>query len=65
MPYVFMFLSCPHRSFRTHVAKHAFLPVPVVFVIKMCPDARLGNLFDANVVLSVTVCFYLKFRACR
>lgn len=64
MPYGIMFLLGPHTSSRTHVAKHAFLPVPVVFVITTCPDAQLGNLFDANVVLSVTFCFYLKFRAC-
>jgi len=58
-----MFLLSPHTSSRTHVTKHAFLSVPVVFVITTFPDARLGNLFNANVVLSVTFCFYLTFRA--
>jgi hypothetical protein len=46
MPYVFMFLLGPHTSSRTHVAKHAFLPVPVVFVITMCPDA--GGKIEMN-----------------
>jgi len=64
MHYGITFFLGPHTSSRTHVAKHAFLPVSIVVVITKCPDARLGNLFDANVLLSVTFCFHLKFRAC-